>query len=521
MTKARICQLLLTTVLSNREIAERTNTSHNTVGKYRETILNLGLIWPQIQKMSDSTLDGLLNPGRARLRKEFNEPDWSHIHEEMARPGVTLSLLYREYEEVTPEGAMSEREFRRRYDAYVDSLKITMRLPRLPGEQLFVDYSGKRPFLTDPVTNERRYVELWVGVVGASRKMFAIATYTQQLPDFIEANVKALEYFGALPNSLVPDNLKAAVSNVSWRDGHVINPSYQAMADHYDILVLPTRPRRPKDKPAVENGVRLAQRWILAALRNRIFHSLEEMNVAIRELLDSANARPIKGKDTRSRNQRFDDIDRPVMRPLPAERYVYAEWKIRVKVGKDYHVSFDGNWYSVPYKLVDETVDIRGTREVVQVYHSSQLVATHPRSYETGAVCTLPDHRTPKHSAYADSQFGEMTGWADGVGVSVRDFVAKHLENSTGAASVNAFRGLKQLKRRFGPDKLNKACARAILMGAISTNALQAMLLRGMESKPLNEDLQPNPVNTHENVRGAASYNDSEVNQNDQGEVVV
>ena len=513
----QVCQLALTTALSARQIAAQADVSHNTVSRYRDRLRELNLDWLQVKAMSATELDAMLNPGKARARGAFVEPDWNYIHRELARSGVTLNLLHREYEQTVPEGAMSERTFGRRYEEYVGSLRLSMRQPRLPGHHMFVDYSGKRPCITDPETGMQRPVELWVSCVGVSRKAFAYATLSQKLPDFIESHVLAVEYYGALPEVLTPDNLKAAVVSVSWREGHIVNPSYLALADHYDLLVLPTGPRKPKEKAAVENTVRLMQRWVLAVLRNRTFYSLAELNAEIRRLVEEFNNRPMKGADKRSRNQLFEEVDLPVMRLLPQQRYVYADWKIGVKVGKDYHVGFEGNWYSVPFRLVDERVEICARRDTIEIYQGGRQVATHCRSHDKGQITTNPDHQTPRHRAFAEGGYGEISAWAETVGEKVIEFVRRHMERATGAATVNAFRSLKQLKRQFGAHRLNLACLRALKMGAISTQTLQSMLVRGLEDKPLSDEAAPVPSSApaHENVRGAAHYQDEDSTEDD------
>lgn len=513
----QVCQLALTTTLSARQIGEQAEMSHNTVSRYRDRLRELNLNWLQVKALSATELDAMLNPGKARARGAFAEPDWSYIHRELARTGVTLTLLHREYEQTVVEGAMSERTFGRRYGEYVGSLRLSMRQPRLPGHHLFVDYSGKRPCITDPATGAQRPVELWVSCVGVSRKAFAYASLSQKLPDFIEAHVLALEYYGALAEVLTPDNLKAAVVSVSWREGHIINPSYLAFADHYDLLVLPTGPRKPKQKAAVENTVRLMQRWVLGVLRDRTFYSLAELNTEIRRLVEAFNDKPMKGVDKRSRNQLFDEVDLPVMRPLPQQRYIYADWKIGVKVAKDYHVSFEGNWYSVPFRLVDARVEICARHDTIEIYQGGRQVATHGRRHDKGQIMTKPDHQTPQHRAFAEGGYGQISGWAEAVGEKVVEFVRRHLERATGGATVNAFRSLKQLKRQFGAYRLNLACNRALKMGAISTQTLQSMLVRGLEDKPLSDEVAPAPssVPAHENVRGAANYLDDETGHDD------
>ena len=506
MIQKQVCRLVLTTALSNRAVAECAGMSHNTVGKYRDRLRDLKLTWDQVNEMTQDDLDRRLNIGRERARKQFAEPNWAKVHEEMAKPNVTLTLLHEEYKDGLTERGMSESEFRRRYTAYKGTLNIVMRQPRRPGEELFVDYSGKRPFIVDTQTGAKQYVEMWVGVLGAGRKTFVHCSYSQQLRDFIGSHVKAFDYFGALPATVVPDNLKSAVTSVTRKNGHYINPTYQAFADHYDLTVLPTRPRRPKDKAAVENGVRLAQRWILARLRERTFFSLEELNGAIYALLAPLNDKPMRSRDNRSRNELFLELDLPMMRPLPVDSYEYAEWKLAVAVPKDYHVFFEANWYSVPHYLVQSRVDLRATTEVVQAFHRNQLVATHARCHERDQIRTKPEHQPPAHRAYGEDQLLDVLSWAQSAGKSVHLFLIAHLKQHGGVRSVNAFKGVKRLARDYGNERLELACCRALKMNSISTSSLKSMLARGIEATPLHDEAANDPVATHENVRGAANY---------------
>lgn len=506
MVQKQACRLLLTTAMSNRAISRLVGKSHNTINKWRERLRVHGLAWEHVKAMTPQDLNRVLNAGRLNARKTFVEPDWATVHEELAKPSVTLTLLYEEYREGLTEGAMSESVFRRRYAEYTSTLNIVMRKPRRPGEELFVDYSGKRPFLINQQTGERRYVELWVGALGASRKTFATCTLTQQLPDFTGAHVKAFEFFGALPQTLVPDNLKPAVTSISRRDGHYINPTYQAFADFYDVTVLPTRPRRPTDKGSVENAVRLTQRWILARLRHRTFFSLEELNEAIYGLLEKLNSKPMRQRGNRSRNELFVELDLPVMRTLPQHRYEFAEWRIGVTIPKDYHVHVEGSYYSVPHHLVGKQVDLAVTESAVRVYQRTQLLATHIRSQEQDHIVTNPDHQ-PRAHRYAEDQMVEILTWAKCVGPNTHQFLIKHLELHSGARSTNAFKGVKRLSRDHGNARLELACARALLLQSISTSSLRSMLEHGIESKPIDDDFAVNDsILVHENVRGAANY---------------
>lgn len=507
MVQKNLCRLLLTTDLSNREIAQRCHCSHNTVGRYRDRLREEGLTWNQVSDLTEAAIDARLNNGRERVKKKFVEPDWSHVHEELHRPGVTITLLYEEYALGLDAGHLSDREFRRRYDRYRRGLGLVMRQARRPGEELFVDYSGVRPSITDPDTGVKTPVEMWVGVLGSSRKTFVTCTMSQQLPDWIDAHVLALNFYGVLPQHLVPDNLKSAVVRISRKDGHYINPTYQAFADHYDLMVLPTRARHPKDKAAVENGVRLAQRWILARLRNRIFFSLHELNQAIAELVETLNSKPMRSRGGKSRNELFEEIDRPAMRPMPVQAYEYAEWKIGLTVPQDYHVAWEQHYYSVPHNLVGRKVNLRITSLTIEAYCRDQRVATHVRSSDVGGVTTNREHQPPAHRLYGEERLAEMIAWAESSGAAVDQFTRQHMRLYSAAASMQAFRGLKRLARDYGAERLEQACARALRMKAITVTSVRSMLARSIESLPLQADAANDPaIPAHDNVRGAAHY---------------
>jgi transposase len=504
-----LCRLLLTTELTNRQVGSAAGVSHNTAVRYRTRLIEEELSWHEVGPLSEAELESRLNRGRMRWRQRFVEPDFGYAHGELRKPGVTISLLYEEYAAATPSGAMSETEYRRRYDRFERSLGVVMRQPRLPGYQLFLDYSGKRPSITHRETGERRPVELFIAVMGASRRTFAYATATQRLPDWCEANVKALEYIGGVPVLLVPDNLKSAVDRVTKTEGHVINFTYSALARHYDCVVLPARPRRPKDKAPVEIGVLFAQRWILGRLRNRTFYSLEELNQAIAELLQRMNDKPMRGHGGKSRNQLFEELDRPALKPLPQHPYEYADWKLAITVAQDYHVVWDEHHYSVPYRYVGAKVRIRATARMIEVYHKNENfpIATHLRSNIKDACTTNPEHQPASHRAYAQDQGAELIAWAERSGPSINRFMKTHIEkHRRPMMSIQAFRGLKSLAREHGIERLDAACHRALRLNATSITSVRSMLQRGMESAPLRGEAANDPLPTHENVRGSSNY---------------
>lgn len=504
-----LCRLLLTTSLSNRRIAGALRIAPNTAQRYRIRLADEGLDWTVVSGWDEETLSRRLNAGRRQLLHAFVEPDWSHVHDELQRRGVTVTLLHEEYAESLVAGAMSETEFRRRLHRYQRTRGLVMRQVHRPGECLFLDFSGMRPSLTDPVTGQRTPVELFAAVFGASRKTFVYAVASQTLPDWIHANVKALEFFGGVPMFLVPDNLKSAVISHKRGEGALLNTTYSERAAHYGTTILPARPHAPKDKAHVELGVKIAQRWILTRLRHRTFVSLVELNVAIAEQRVRMNNKPMRSCGGKSRDQLFDELDRPALGPLPVEPYTFGEWQIGVRVGQDYHVRWGEQYYSVPYTLVSAKVSLKTTRTEILVFHRDRRVALHPRHHEPGYVSTLPEHQPQSHRAYARDQPAAVLAWAQAAGGAVHRFLQQHIEHHRRPAqSLQAGRGLQRLAREYGIDRLQAACDKALRLHALSIRSVKSMLQRGLDRSLSGTEDAANdtPVTAHDNVRGANYY---------------
>jgi transposase len=505
-----LARMVLTTRLRDREIGSALQCSHNTVGRYRERLSEEALNWSLVQGMSEDELESRLNKRRSEHRKRFIEPDYSSLHNELRRPGVTMSLLYEEYAVEAYESAMSESEFRRRYAKYEKSLGIVMRQPRLPGEQLFLDYSGKRPHVINSETGEVRPVELFVAVMGASRMTFAYATETQRLKDWCEANVKALEFFGGVPNILVPDNLKSAVDRVSKQEGAVINHTFLELARHYDTVVIPARPRKPKDKAPVEIGVLLIQRWVLARIRNRSFFSLDELNEAIAKLLISVNSKPMRNHQGKSRLDLFRELDQPVLKPLPQIRYEWAEWRLSITIPQDYHIAWNNHYYSVPYRFIGSKVRLRITRCMIEVFHKNSPlpIASHIINNKPGEATTNPDHLPMKHRKYMDGNLESLLEWAASTGSHVRAFADNHRnKHQREIVTISALQGLKTLAREYGAERLNLACCRAMRINSTAMSSVRSILNKKLESSPIDGDAEPEIFGQHENVRGKEQFN--------------
>ena len=381
----QILKLKYHTGLTHREIAKACSIGAGTVSTYIARAREAGLTWPLPPELDDATLEKRLFKLAQVAGTARPLPEWATIHRELKRVGVTLHLLWLEYREIHPEG-YAYSQFCDRYRRWRRKLSPSMRQRHRPGEKVFLDFSGKHPHLVDCNTGELIPVELFVGVLGASSYTYAEATRTQQLPDWCTANTRMLEFFGGAPAVYVPDNLKSAI-DIPCRYEPEVNRTSDDFAAHYGGVVIPARSAKPKDKAKVESAVLVAQRWIIARLRNRDFFSLAELNQAIRALLPELNDRPMRHIGL-SRREQFEQIDQPALKPLPKQRYQLAHWKT-VRVNIDYHIALEHNFYSVPYQLIHEPLEARYTTSTVELYLDSRRITSHQRLYGRGKASTL------------------------------------------------------------------------------------------------------------------------------------
>ncbi|MDP6951909.1 MAG: IS21 family transposase, partial [Alphaproteobacteria bacterium] len=380
--------------LSNRAIGRAIEVSASTVSDCLGRARAAGIGWPLPEGMSDNALEqALYGCGANPPSGPRPLPDFAAVHRERRRKGVTLMLLWEEYKAAHPNGLMYSA-FCERYRAWRDHLDVVMRQTHRAGDKLFVDYAGQTMPVIDRITGKVRQAQIFVAVLGASNSTYAEATWTQSLPDWVGAHTRAFTFFGGVPNIVVPDNLKSGVTR-AHRYEPDLNPTYQDLATHYGLAVVPTRARKPRDKAKVEVGVQHVERAILAVLRNRQFFSLAELNAAIAELLARLNQRPFK-KLPGSRLSQFEAIDRPALKPLPATAYEYAEWK-QARVHVDYHIEVQRHYYSVPHHLIKRQIDVRITAAAIECFHKGQRVACHRRDDTPGRHTTVPEHMPENH----------------------------------------------------------------------------------------------------------------------------
>jgi len=410
--------------------------------------------------------------------------------------------LWQEYKEQHPEGYQYS-QFCGLYRRYRAKLDYCMRQDHRGGEKLFVDY-GEGLSLIDAQTHEPIRTELFVAVWGASNYTFAEATLSQQLPDWIGSHVRTLAALGGVPQVVVPDNLKAAVSR-AHRYEPTLNRTYAELAQHYGVAIVPARAARPRDKAKVEVGVQVVERWILACLRHHTFFSLLELNTALAGLLVPLNQRPFK-KLPGSRQSVFESLDRPALRPLPAQPYEYAEWKL-VRVNIDYHVEVDGHYYSVPYSLVKQQLEARLSAQVVEVFHKGKRVASHQRSPLKGRHSTVAAHMPKAHQYYAEWTPQRLVLWAAKTGEATARVVETILTSRPHPQQgFRACLGIMRLGQRYGEGRLEAACRRAIGIGACSYKSIESILKHDLDQQPLPGQPTAAPVITHDNIRGAQYY---------------
>lgn len=398
--------------LSYNEVGRALKISKSAVGKYVSLARVAGVDWDVAQTLSDEDLEARLYRPALPRSSHQRAPDFGVVHQELKRPGVTLMLLWEEYATGNPL-AYKYTSFCIKYAEFAKCQQRSMRQIHIAGEKLFVDYAGDTVPIVDPVTGEITQAQIFVATLGASNYTYACATPRQTTADWIGAQVQTLEFIGGVPRLIVPDQTRSLIKTPDRYDPEP-NRTYEEFARHYGCAVLAARPAHPRDKPKVEGSVLLVQRWILARLRNRRFFSLAELNRAIAELLIDLNNRPFK-KLPGCRRSAFESLDAPALRPLPAQRYAIGRWKT-AKVNIDYHVEFEGHYYSVPHRLVGAKIDVRVTGQLLECFASNQRVASHAVSTVRGGFTTVPDHMPASHRAHLQWTPAKLIAWGQACG---------------------------------------------------------------------------------------------------------
>ena len=492
--------------LSFAEIARSISASSSTVQDYIGRAKAAGVGWPLPDGLDEAILESRLFPSAtgSGSQKDLTLPDFGFLHREMRRKHVTLQLLWQEYKEAHPDDGYQYSQFCKLYRQYTGTLDVVMRQEHRAGEKAFVDFSGDGIPLADPKTGEVREAALFLAVLGASSYTYAEAFESEEMPCWITGHVHAFEHFQGVPAITVPDNTKTAVTH-PCRYEPELNPTYLEMARHYGTAVIPARVRKPKDKALVEGGVLIAQRWIIARLRNHNFFSVPDINEAISPLLEELNAKPFQKLDG-TRRELWETIDRPDLKPLPPARYEFAAWS-KHRVNIDYHIEVERHYYSVPHQLIHKEVEARTTAATVEILFKGSRVWTHARGLMPGRYTTVKEHMPKSHQEYAEWTPSRLAEWAATIGPNTAAMVQKIMESRP--HPEHGFRsclGIMRLGIKFGPERVEAACARSYAIGSYSYKSVESILKKGLDRQPLKASGQLSLVIDHENVRGPTYY---------------
>ncbi len=493
--------------LSQHQIANSIQISVGAVNKYLKRATAAGLNWPLPAEYDDE--EKLREQLKSATKLASTTPqhaiNFSDIHRELQRKSVTLQLLWEEYKATVPH-PISYNHFCRLYRDWKNTQPRSMRQTHKAGDKAFVDYAGQVIEIIDHDTGEVRTAQIFVGILGASNYTYAEATWTQQLPDWIASHRRMLEFFGGVPALIVPDNLKSGITKACRYEPDV-NPTYADFIDYYGTAVLPARPYKPKDKAKAENAVLIVERWILARLRNNTFVGLTELNQAIHKLICDLNNRPFKMLPG-SRKSAFEELDKPVLKPLPAHAYEYTHLK-KARVHIDYHVVLEQHYYSVPYQFIGKEIALRFTAERLECWYQGKQIALHVRSFRKGSHTTLPEHMPKAHRKHMEWTPGRFLNWAVQIGTATTRLVKYLLEcKPHPEQGYRSCLGLLNLSKRFGEARLEKACEKAWQLGAKTRRSVDSILKHNLENvSTSNEKITVSASSVqHENLRGKNHY---------------
>ena len=483
--------------LTQRGIARQCGIHHKSVQRIRVKLQNANL---NILTITDNDLLKIFTQKTAPAHV-LSEINWNNIHQELPKRDMTLQLMWEEYRVDNPDG-ISYSTFCKQYKKWRKTLKVSMRQIHHAGEFIFVDFCGRTMPIQNKDTGEIRFVQVFVGVLGASGYIFAIAVESQNIAGFVDAHVKMFSHLDGVTQFVMSDNLKSAVIK-NTKNELELNRIYMELAEHYGFIIMPARPRKPKDKSLGEIGVQIVQRWILARLRHRVFFSIEELNAQILYWVNELNQRTTRTYPL-SRVARLESIERCALQSLPDEHYRYNSWAYNQRVDESYHVRFKDKFYSVPYQYAHRHVDIRATNTQLDVFYQRERIAHHS---VTSALSSTNFNHLPEHHRHTQSVTPEaLLEWATSIGSSTFQFVEHNLKNKQHfAARVKSLINLKRdVRQNNWLPHLETTCELAVRMKSFSISQL-CVILRRCTATGANPP-QAYKVIKHKNIRGADYY---------------
>jgi transposase len=507
MSNIRHILRLHTQNMTMTEIIVQTGIPRHTLKKILDEFKGSGLSFVEINELNDKDLQEFFgkledSPVDAKLQTLFNL--FPHIDRELKRNGVTKQLLWEEYISKHPEGVKFS-QFKRYFAQWKSRIFPSMRMQHKAGDKMYIDFAGEKLSITDKQTREEKWVEVFVAVLGASQLTFVEAVMTQQKEDFIPACEDALHYFGGVPAAIVPDNLRSAVTK-SHKYEPKINETFADFAEHYNTTILPARAYKPKDKAVVENTIKIVYTRIYAKIRDEKYYSLQELNNAMTLALEDHNSKMLIGKDY-SRRQRFEEIERGTLLPLPTIRYEFKKLH-HATVLKHGHVSLsaDKHYYSVPYQYIGKKVKIMYTRYNVEIFYNYERIALHVRLQSPYKYTTDKEHLPPSHRFLTELTADRLLQQAEEIHKDVRIYIAKILSKTRHAEqSYKVCLGILIFAKKVGNDRLIKACQRALDYGSYNYRTIKRILDNGLDKENIDENEQLK-MPAHDNIRGKDYY---------------
>lgn len=498
--------------LSHRAIAASLKISSSTVSEYLQRAEVAKISWPLPVELTEEALHQKLFSSVSPFESK-EAPDWSAIHIELRKKGVTLQLLWHEYLSVHPQG-LSYSQFCRRYREQQKLVEPVMRFVHRAGENCFVDYAGVTVPWVELATGEVCEAQIFVGCLGASNYTYVEARASQGLQDWLSCHAHMFSFFGGVPQNCVPDNLLSGVTKAHRYDPD-INVTYQHFAQYYGIAILPARAYKPRDKAKVENAVQQVERHLLAPLRHRTFTSIAKINQALWELLSCFNAKPFQ-KLEGSRWSVFESVDKPALKALPAQPYEWSDWRC-AKVHVDYHIVYEKHCYSVPYRFISQTLKVRATATTIECYCHLQRVALHARHTRPGYT-TLAEHMPPAHQHQTQGSIDYFRQKAALIGPQTEHYIQQLMNHRAfPQQGFRACQGILRLGQRYGHPRLELACQRGLLLGMYRYRDIESMLKNNLETASITEPTT-RPLPLHDNVRGSSYYqfNELSLGENDE-----
>jgi transposase len=509
MTQYREILRLHSRGISQRSIASSCQCSRNTVKRVLLLARSMGITWPLKEDLTDWVLEKKLFP-ESTIIPSHKLPDLDYLDKELVKSGVTLRLLWTEYCtacRLSNEMPLMYSQFCYHYQQYAEKKRATMHVPRKPGEQTEVDWAGQTASIISNETGEIIPAYIFVSALSYSQYAYVEAFLAQDQESWIAAHVNMYRFYNGVSKVLVPDNLKTGVEKAGWYDSK-INKTYHEMAEHYDTVVIPARVRKPQDKPAVERTVGIISTWIIAALRNQQYFSLAELNRDISEKLEAFNRKPFQKKEG-SRLSVFLEQEKAFLLPLPKTSYEMATWKIAT-VQINYHIAVDKMNYSVPYEYIHQKVDVRITRQVIEVFFNNHRICSHPRLYGyPGQYSTLDLHMPPDHQAYVQWNADRFITWAQKIGpkteITVKAILSSYKIEQQGYKSCLS---LIKLADKYSVVRLETACNKALFYTSKPSYKIVKTILSTGQDK-VSIESEPSTERNTENygfTRGADYY---------------